>query len=64
MFELVGTDLRDDEVVATLTAVGAYYLWRADLQRAGQVMAVAQAGVEGARRWFRPAVDGSAGVIA
>ena len=62
--ELVGTDLRDDEVVATLTAVGAYYLWRADLQRAGQVMAVAQAGAEGARRWFRPAVDGSAGIIA
>ena len=44
--ELVGTDLRDDEVVATLTAVGAYYLWRADLQRAGQVIAVAQAGAE------------------
>jgi class 3 adenylate cyclase/tetratricopeptide (TPR) repeat protein len=62
--ELVGTDLRDDEVVATLTAVGAYYLWRADLQRVGQVIAVAQAGIEGARPWFRPAVDGSAGIIA
>lgn len=62
--QLVGTDLHDDDVVATLTAVGAYYLWRADLQRAGQVMAVAQVGTEQERQWFRPAVDGSAGIIA
>ena len=56
--ELVGTDLRDDEVVATLTAVGAYYLWRADLQRAGEIIAVAQAAPRGPGGGSAPPLTG------
>ena len=34
-----GTDLRDDELIATLTALAGYYLTRADLRRTGQFVA-------------------------
>lgn len=62
--QLAGTDLRDDELFATLLAVGAYYVWRADLHRAGQLLEVLQAATEHGRQWFRPAIDGSAGIVA
>lgn len=62
--QLAGTDLRDDELFATLLAVGAYYLWRADLHRAGQLLEVLQAATEQGRQWFRPAIDGSSGIVA
>jgi class 3 adenylate cyclase/tetratricopeptide (TPR) repeat protein len=62
--QLAGSDLRDDELFATLLAVAAYYCWRADLHRAGQLLDVLRAGTEHNRQWFRPAIDGSSGIQA
>jgi class 3 adenylate cyclase/tetratricopeptide (TPR) repeat protein len=62
--QLAGTDLRDDELFATLSAVGAYYLWRSDLRRVGSLLQAAQAATEQGREWFRPALAGSSGIVA
>ncbi|MDT5070033.1 MAG: hypothetical protein QOK02_6188 [Mycobacterium sp.] len=60
--ELTGTDLHDDELVAALGAVGAYYCWRADLRRVRQVLdVVAAGGVE--RQWFSVAIQASRGLV-
>jgi class 3 adenylate cyclase len=61
---LAGTDVRDDELFATLTAVGAYYLWRSDLRRVDSVLQAAQAATEYGRQRFRPALCGSMGIVA
>jgi class 3 adenylate cyclase len=52
----VGGNLRDDELFATLLAVGNYYLVRADLRRAAQVIKSLRKGLEG-RQWARPVID-------
>jgi class 3 adenylate cyclase/tetratricopeptide (TPR) repeat protein len=62
--KLAGTDVRDDELFATLTAVGAYYLWRSDLRRVDSVLQATQAATEYGRQGFRPALCGSIGVVA
>jgi class 3 adenylate cyclase len=62
--QLAGTDLRDDDLFATLLAVGAYYLWRSDLRRSRPLMKALQAATEHGREWFRPALAGSAGILA
>jgi class 3 adenylate cyclase/tetratricopeptide (TPR) repeat protein len=62
--QLVGTDLRDDELFATLTAVAGYYVSRADLDRVGQLVEVAQAAAAQGRELFRPALDFSFGMVA
>jgi class 3 adenylate cyclase/tetratricopeptide (TPR) repeat protein len=62
--QLAGTDARDDDLLATLSAVGAYYLWRSDLRRAGSLLQAAQAATEYGREWFRPALAGSSGIVA
>lgn len=62
--QLAGTDLRDDDMFASLTAAGAYYLWRADLDRCEQIVTAARASSRHDRDWFRPAIDGSAGILA
>ena len=51
--QLGGTDLRDDELFATLGALGGYYTMRADLRRTTQLLEVLRAGPELERRWFR-----------
>jgi len=61
--QLGETNLRNDELFATLTAVGNYYLIRADLRRATKVLEVLHAGLEG-RQWFRPAIEILAGAAA
>lgn len=61
--QLGGTDLREDELFATLTALGNYCLARADLARAAQVINSLRAGLEG-RQWFRPAADMLIGLLA
>jgi class 3 adenylate cyclase/tetratricopeptide (TPR) repeat protein len=61
--QLGETNLRNDELFATLTAVGNYYLIRADLRRATNVLEVLHAGLEG-RQWFRPAIEILAGAAA
>jgi class 3 adenylate cyclase/tetratricopeptide (TPR) repeat protein len=62
--QLAGTDLRDDDLFATLTGVTAYYVWRADLRRVGQLVEIAQAATEQGRQWFHPAIDFSLGMVA
>lgn len=62
--QLAGTDLRDDELFASLLAVGAYYLWRSDLRRAAPLLQALQAATEHGRQWFRPALAGSSGIVA
>ena len=62
--QLSGTNPRDDDLFATLLAVGAYYLWRSDLRRADSLLQALRATTEGDRQWFRPALGGSAGIVA
>ena len=47
--QLGGTDLRDDELFATLIALAGYYVARADLRRAAQVLESLRAGLERGR---------------
>ncbi|HEX5143905.1 MAG TPA: adenylate/guanylate cyclase domain-containing protein [Mycobacterium sp.] len=61
--ELSGTDLNDDELFATLTALLGYYVMRADLARAKHVVDSLDAGLEQGRQWFRPIIDASFGVV-
>jgi hypothetical protein len=62
--QLGGTDLRDDELVATLVAVVVYYLSRADLRRAAQVLESLRAGLKQGMQWFRPAIEALFGTLA
>ena len=62
--ELGGSDLRDDELVATLLALVSYYAIRADLRRMAQVLESLSAGLDESRQWFRPAIEASFGVLA
>lgn len=62
--ELVGTDLRDDEVWSTLVSVSSYYLSRADLDRAAQILGLVESAPDTGREWLRPAVNGALGTIA
>ena len=62
--QLGGTDLRDDELFATLLALTAYYIPRADLRRMVQVLESLRAGLEQGRQWFRPAIEALFGMVA
>jgi tetratricopeptide (TPR) repeat protein len=62
--QLGGTDLRDDKLVATLTAVAGYYATRADLHRTAQVLEALRAGLEQGRPWFRPVIESRFGAVA
>ena len=62
--QLGGTDLRDDELFATLLALAGYYIARADLRRAAQVLESLRAGLEQGRQWFRPVIEARFGVVA
>jgi hypothetical protein len=48
--------LRDDKLFATLVALGNYYLVRADLRRATQVITSLRDGLVG-QQWARPVID-------
>ena len=61
--QLGGTDVRDDELFATLVALTGYYIALADLRRAAQVLEVLRTGLEQGRQWFRPAIDASFGLV-
>ncbi|MFV8167244.1 ATP-binding protein [Mycobacterium sp. 134] len=60
--QLANDGAYDDELVAALGAVGAYYFWRADLRHARQLLEVAATKPEG--QSFSQALDGSRGVLA
>jgi tetratricopeptide (TPR) repeat protein len=62
--QLAGTDLRDDQLFATLLALCSYYIPRADLSRAAQLLEVLQAGAEEERQWFAPAIESGLGMVA
>ena len=62
--QLGGTDLRDDELFATLAAVASYYFARADLRRTGQVLESLRVGLGEGRQWFRPAIEALSGAVA
>jgi class 3 adenylate cyclase/tetratricopeptide (TPR) repeat protein len=49
-------NLRDDELFATLIALGNYYQVRADLRRAAPVIESLRRGLEG-QQWARPKID-------
>jgi class 3 adenylate cyclase len=62
--EIVGTDVRDDQLFATLLALCSYYVPRADLGRAAQLLEVVRAATEEGRQWFRPAIESGLGMVA
>jgi class 3 adenylate cyclase len=62
--QLGGTDLRDNELVATLLALTGYYIGHADLRRTDQVLEVLRARVGEARQWFGPVIEVFFGMVA
>ena len=61
--QLGGTGLRDDDLVATLGALAGYYVARADLRRAAQVIKSLRAGLEQGRQWFRVMIEAGLGCV-
>jgi class 3 adenylate cyclase/tetratricopeptide (TPR) repeat protein len=62
--QLAGTDLREADLVATLTALWAYYLPRGDLRRTLQVWESLRGQIANAGRWFRRFSDAAFGMVA
>jgi len=62
--QLCGTDLCDDEFVATLIAVAAYYFTRGDLRRTAQVFESLRTAPESGRPFFRTVVDAILAILA
>jgi class 3 adenylate cyclase/tetratricopeptide (TPR) repeat protein len=62
--QLAGTDLREADLVSTLTALWAYYLPRGDLRRALQVSQSIRDQPSDARRTFRRVNEGGFGMVA
>jgi class 3 adenylate cyclase/tetratricopeptide (TPR) repeat protein len=61
---LAGTDLREADLVATLTALWAYYLPRGDLRRTIQVSDSIRRQMPTDRRWFRRLTNTAYGMVA
>ncbi|OBA79601.1 cyclase [Mycobacterium sp. 1164966.3] len=61
--QLAGTDLRDEDLFATLAALAGYYVTRADLDRVEQVLESLRAGVEHGRDWFAPVIEAYRGLV-
>jgi tetratricopeptide (TPR) repeat protein len=62
--QLVGTDLHDELVVATLAAAGAHYMWVPDLRRAAQLMDALRRGADPERPWLGRAINAGLGEVA
>jgi tetratricopeptide (TPR) repeat protein len=62
--ELAGTDLRDDQLFATLLALLSYYIPRADFDRADRLLQLLLTGADQERQWFRPAIESALGMVA
>jgi tetratricopeptide (TPR) repeat protein len=62
--QLAGTDLRDDQLFATLLALCSYYVPRADLERAAQLLQLLLTGADLGRQWSRPAIESGLGMVA
>jgi class 3 adenylate cyclase len=62
--QLTGTDLRDEELFATLAALAGYYVSRVDLPRVARVLEKLRAGLEHGRPWFGPVIGCYRGMAA
>jgi class 3 adenylate cyclase/tetratricopeptide (TPR) repeat protein len=62
--QLGGTDLRNDELFATLAALPGYYVTRAELHRLAHVIGSLRTGLEQGRQWFRPVIEELLGLVA
>ena len=62
--QLAGTDLRDEELFATLAALEGYYVTRADLRRVVQVLEALRTGLEHGRQWFDSVIAANFGLVA
>src|SRR5258707_11422116 len=62
--QLVGTDLRDNQVVATFIAAVAHYMWAANLRRAAQLVDVLRRGADPEQLWLGCAIHAGSGVVA
>ncbi len=62
--QLSGTDLHDDELLATMAALMVYYFTRADLHRVVRVLRSLRVSLEQGRQWLRPVIEASFGVVA
>ncbi|WP_428340385.1 ATP-binding protein [Mycobacterium sp.] len=62
--ELGGTELRESELFATLTALWAYYLPRSDLRRTLRLSESMRERASRYQNWFRPANDIAFGIVA
>lgn len=61
--QLAGTDPNSDELFATLMATFTYYVTRADLPRAQQIVESLRIGVDNGREWWRAENVGGAGTL-
>jgi class 3 adenylate cyclase len=62
--QLVGTDLRDHQVVATFIAAIARCIWAADLRRGTQLVDVLRRGADQEQPWLSRAIHAGSGVVA
>ncbi len=62
--KLAETDLRDDDLFSTLTALWAYYLPRGDLRRTLQVSKSVRGKLSEGHRWSRPTNEAAFGMVA
>ncbi len=62
--QLSGTDLHDDELLATMVALMVYYFTRADLRRVVRVLRSLRVVLDQGREWLRPVIEASFGVVA
>ncbi len=61
--QLSGTDPHADELFSTLMALFTYYVNRADLHRADEVVRTLRVGVDGGRDWWRAENLAGAGIV-
>jgi tetratricopeptide (TPR) repeat protein len=62
--QLAGTDLRDEDLFATLAALADYYVTRADLRRVLHVLELLRTGLKHGRQWFIPVIEEYVGLLA
>jgi class 3 adenylate cyclase/tetratricopeptide (TPR) repeat protein len=61
---LGGSDVRDDEVFATLLALAGYYFALGDLRRATDIFESLRPGLNEGREYFKPVLEAGLGILA
>jgi class 3 adenylate cyclase/tetratricopeptide (TPR) repeat protein len=62
--KLGGSDLANDELIATLVAVVGYYQTRGDLRRCMQLLESLRVGLGDGRKWFRRVIEANIAIVA